>query len=262
MTVFLVKSNNIGSACLLSTYPDPVGSVLLESINRVLLSQFVDEGTEVAHPASHRSMFMLLPTFAACLCGQIQAWGLLGGDPTQAFSRGASPPRPICGSGSQQPDVWCPRSRLQLWSWRLRTSLADPVRLGGVLSVTGFSPRSRVGWGSICAGVCACRNLLGLSFRAGEIPQTHVLQPPQHPCLWVSPGVWLPGAKQEVPAGWLYDRGGGGVTHPLWASVTRRVRWGQTTRIIRLPPPVCTEGLGHWPRTASPLLSLPQTPPA
>ena len=163
--------------------------------------QFVDEGPEVALPASQRSTFMLLPTFASCLCGQILAWGLLGGDPTQAFSRGPSPPQPICGSGSWQPDVWCPRSRLQLWPWMLRTSLADPMSLGGVLSVTGFSLRSRAGWESICAGVRACRNLLGPSSGAGEIPQTRVLQSAQCPCPWGSPWGWLPGAKQEVPAG-------------------------------------------------------------
>ena len=46
-----------------------------------------------------------------------------------------------------------------------------------------------------------------------------------------SPEGWLPGARQEVPAGWLCD-GEGWVTHPLWASVTRHVRWGQTTEII------------------------------
>ena len=147
----------------------------------------------------------------------------------QPFSRGPSPPRPICGSGSQQPDVWCPRSRLQLWSWRLRTSLADPVRLGGVLSMTGFSPRSRAGWGSICAGVCACRNLLGLSSGAGEIPRTHVLQPPQYPCLWGSPEGWLPGARQEVPAGWLCDWGGGGHSPSLGLS-----------------HPACEVGSDHW----------------
>ena len=153
----------------------------------------------MAHPASQRSKFMLLPTFVSCLCGQIQAWGLLGGDPTQAFLRGPSPPQPICGSGSQQPDVWCPRSRLQLWPWMLRISLADALRLGGVLSVTGFSLRSRAGWESICAGVCACRNLLAPSSGAGEIPRTCILQCPQCPCPWGSPG--LPGARQEVPAG-------------------------------------------------------------
>ena len=72
-----------------------------------------------------------------------------------------------------------------------------------------------------------------------------------------SPEGWLPGARQEVPAGWLCD-GEGWVTHPLWASVTRHVRWGQTTEIIRLPPPVCLDTGPGQPAAYSAFPRLPQ----
>lgn len=163
-------------------------------------------------------------------------------------SRGApSPPRPIWFWEASSPDVWCPRSRLQLWPWMLRISLADPLRLGEVLSVTGFSRgRGRAGKAFI-AGVRACRNLLAPSSGAGSPTDLHSPVPPMPMPVGFTPGL----------ASW--GQAGG---PRLRTSVTQWVCKVGSDHWDHLSPACLDQGPGHWPRTAGPFLSLPQTPAA
>lgn len=97
------------------------------------------------------------------LGGQVLAWGLLG-ETRRGLRKGPRSPRPSCGPGSRQPDVWCPQGRPQLWPGRCRPPWLSPGAGRGDLW-GGVQPK--VGRGLeklLCRGD-------GLPEPSGSIPQ-------------------------------------------------------------------------------------------
>lgn len=118
------------------------------------------------------------PCVGVCVWGGCRPWlGASCGRPDRGVLQGLLSPSPIHDSRSRLPDVWCPQSRLQLWPWTPKTSLADPTGPGGALSAVGFSPRSGVGRGITCTGVKVCTTSGSILLGWGDPPQPQLSSP-------------------------------------------------------------------------------------